>query len=138
MNKVVMHANSNNYMAYEVPFDGQDVDWAKLGNKHKFSDDGEMCGMLMNAVYHAYYENIKQRDCKLSFSKIQDYMRDKTIGTVPIKDSFHQKVGTEIEQSGNLRNEVKQNLYFEPNTRQYEPSGIAGSKVNWEILTEWF
>ena len=97
-----------------------------------------MCGMLLNAVYHAYTENIDNKECKLSFSKIQDYMRDKTQGTVPMINAFDLKVGTEIEQSGNLRNELKQRLMFRANKDKYEPIVIAGSKANWQILTDWF
>ena len=135
-NRCVMHANSNNYCAYEAPFNGQDIDWEKLSNPFRFDQPGEMCGMLMNAVYHAYNMNIEEKGCGLSFSQLQDYMRDKTSGAaVSLIDAFDERVGIEIDESGNLKNKVKNRLIFAVNTTKMEASVKPGGKAKWDIIT---
>ena len=136
MNRSIMYSNSNNYASYEAPFnkDTGDIDWDKLGDEEKYDKNGEMCGMFMNAVFHGFAWNVSN-GYNMNFADIQDKMRDKAYGEVPVKGDFKCKVGIEIDESGNLRNSDKRRMVFRRNENTIDWCMKPGPKMNFECLS---
>ena len=135
MNRCIMYSNSDNYASYEAPFDEKtgDIDWDKLGDDEKYDKDGEMCGMFMNAVFHAFDFN-RRNGYGVNFAAIQDKMRERAAGEVPIKGDFKCKIGIEIDESGNLRNSDKGRIIFGCNEKEVEWWMNPGRNMNFQCL----
>ena len=130
-NKCIMYSNSVKYQSYEVPYNVEidDIDWEIMTEDMKLEENHPTCGMFLNAVYHAFKDNASSI---ISFSKLQDTIRDKSMGVVPILNNFDIKVGLEIDESGNLRNKIKEKMYFTQDT-----DTVTKSKQNDNNVCEW-
>eukprot|EP01084_Bolivina_argentea_P187148 322434_1 len=115
-NRCIMHANPKTYKSYEVPYDEKqnDIAWDEMDNDVY---DGKYCGIFMNAIYHAFNKNVDRKFC-INFSDIQDNIRDKAYGAVPLQNDKACKVGLEIDESGALLNRDKRRIIFIKNEQQ--------------------
>lgn len=114
-NKSVMHSNADSYRSYEVPYDEKCDD---INTTEMYNDDyeGKYCGLFMNSLYHTLLLNAKE-EFNYSYSDIQDILRDNAQRVVPVKGDQDRKVGLQINESGNLKNKIKKQIVFLPDSQ---------------------
>ena len=61
---------------------------------------------------------------------MQDMIREKASGVVPVKGQQDTKVALCINESGNLRNDVKQRILFKPNNSRSSDYALKTTKRN--------